>query len=290
MRISRVIMSAAALCGFAGAAHAEDGAWTLHGFGDVSVKNDYVTPRGVVVTTKGAMVHLVDGLSATSPGGVTVFATTFVALNPGYGDGNKEVFNEFDWSAGVRVPLAKRVTGSVEYMHWIFPNGFPHDQHNLEFTVSYADEPSGKISINPYAKLFLAVSSKSSTVVFGKPQGTGYIQLGATPTYKDAAFTLTAPTWISVGPKSFWVDDAKLATVTSLVPGGHRSNLGVFSTGLRASTPLTFLKGPAGISLYGFGQWYHLFNDGLVAGKIVLNSGDHKRDQFVFGAGLSLGF
>ncbi|SDD30868.1 hypothetical protein SAMN05444678_111149, partial [Sphingomonas sp. YR710] len=25
-------------------------AWSLHGFGDVSVKNDYVTPRGLVVT------------------------------------------------------------------------------------------------------------------------------------------------------------------------------------------------------------------------------------------------
>lgn len=290
MRISKFIVSAAALCGFAGAAHAEDGGWALHGFGDVSVKNDYVTPRGLVVTSKGAMVHLVDGLSVTSPGGVTVFATTFVALNPGYGDVNKEVFNEFDWSAGVSVPITTRVTGSVEYMHWIFPNGIPHDEHNLEFTLSYADKPMGKLSINPYAKVFIAVSSKSSTVVLGKTDGTGYVQLGAAPAYKTSDFTLTAPTWFSFGPKNYWVDKSNIVTVAGLVPGGHRSNLGVFSTGLKASKPLTFLKGPAGASVYAYGQWYHMFNDGLVASKMLLNSGDHKRDQFVFGAGLNFGF
>ncbi len=39
-------------------AAAEDAApaWSLHGFGEVSVKNDYVTPRGLVVTTAGATV------------------------------------------------------------------------------------------------------------------------------------------------------------------------------------------------------------------------------------------
>src|SRR3546814_8878631 len=36
--------------------------WQLHGFGDISVRNDYVTPRGLVVNTSGAAVQVVNAL------------------------------------------------------------------------------------------------------------------------------------------------------------------------------------------------------------------------------------
>jgi hypothetical protein len=89
---------------------------------------------------------------------------------------------------------------------------------------------------------------------------------------------LSAPTWITVGPKTYW-GTGKLKD----------KNVGVFSSGLKVAAPLTFLTG-AGASVYAFGQYYHLINDNLVLAKSILNSGDSKRDHVVFGAGLSFGF
>lgn len=268
---------------------AEDGRWELHGFGDYSVKKDYVTPRGLVVTSDGAMIHLVNGLSVTSPGGVSIYGGTFLALNPGHPSGGESI-NEFDWWVGVSAPITDKLSASVEYGHWIFPDTIPYDERNLQLTLKYADTPKGGFSINPHATLFYSVNSKSSTVVLGKPDNVGYVELGATPKYEGKGFTLSAPTWMSVGPKKYWVDKSNQALVETLVNDGKRSNLGVFSTGLKASTPLTFLKGGGGASVYLFGQYYHMFNDGLVASKSLLNGGDDNRDHFNFGAGMSWGF
>src|SRR3546814_6872254 len=77
-------------------------------------------------------------------------------------------------------------------------------EHNIEFSAKYSDNPGGDFAINPYAKLFWAVESKSSTVVLGKAGGTFDIELGAVPTVKAGAITLSAPTWITVGPKTYW--------------------------------------------------------------------------------------
>jgi len=261
--------------------------WELHGFGDYSVKQDYVTQRGLVVTTDGAMAHLVNGISVNSPDGVSIYAGTFLALNPGHAAGS-DVINEFDWWVGASAPIAEGLTASVEYGHWIFPKSGPFDQRNVQFRLSYADKPDNGFSINPHANVFLAVNAKSSSVVLGKPDGTGYLELGVTPKYEGKGFTLTAPTWTSVGPKNYWVSKDNAALVATLVDGGERSNLGLFSTGLKASVPLKF-GGSAGGSAYLFGQYYHLFNDGLVAAKQVLNNGT-KRDHFNFGAGVSWGF
>lgn len=286
-------ISALATCCWASSAHAQEedgsGQWELHGFGDYSVKKDYVTPRGLVVTTDGAIVHLVNGLSVNSPDGISLYAGTFLALNPGHVQGGEPI-NEFDWWVGASVPVAEGLTASVEYGHWIFPDTLPYDERNIQFSLRYADKPKNGISINPHANVFISVNSKSSTVVLGKPDGTGYLEIGATPTYAGDGFTLSAPTWMSIGPKEYWVADANKAQVAALVDGGERSNLGVFSTGLKASVPLKFLGGGAGANVYAFGQYYHLINDGLVASKSLLNGGDDNRNHFNFGAGISYGF
>jgi len=190
--------------------------------------------------------------------------------------------NEFDFALGVSAPLAKGLTGSVEYVQFTFPAGGPFDQHNIEFALKYADTPKNSFSFNPYAKLFWAVDSKSSTVGFGKPEKTFDVELGLVPTYSGDGFTLSAPTWITVGPKSYWG-----SPVSGGTPDG---NAGVASTGLKVSAPLSFLKGGAKASVYASAQYYHLINDNLVALKSALNSGDNDRDQLVLGVGLGFGF
>lgn len=260
-----------------------DPGWSLHGFGDVSVKNDYVTPRGLVVTTSGTTVQVLDGLVFVSPGGVAITAGTWTDLNPGYSKAeNTTTLNEFDFFVGISGEIAPKVEAGVQYIHFISgqPSVAFSDERNIEFSVKYKDASKERpFSLNPYAKLFWAFSSKSSTVVLGKAGGTFDVELGAVPTLSTGPLTLSAPTWITVGPKSYWGKGPL-----------KDSNFGVFTTGLKASAPLTFLKGAAGASVYVQAQYYHLINDNLVAAKAILNSGDHKRDHVVFGAGISFGF
>lgn len=264
-------------------AAAQDDGPSLHGFGEVSVKNDYVTPRGLVVTTAGVTIQSLNGLVLVLPNGIAFHAGTWLDVNPGYSkaDGNITAVNEFDWFVGVSGDVAPGLNVGIEYSEFLsgqtsvaFKN-----EHNLEFSAKYSDDPKGKFSFNPYAKLFWAFSSKSSTVVLGKAGGTFDVELGVVPTYKASGVTFSAPTWITVGPKTYW----------GLGPNKD-GNLGVFSTGLKASTPLSFIKGGAGASVFLSAQYFHLINDNLVAAKAILNSGADKRNQVVFGGGIGFNF
>lgn len=268
---------------------AAEGGASLHGFGEVSVKNDYVTPRGLVVTTGGATVQVLNGLVLVLPSGVAFHAGTWTDLNPGYSkaDGNISTVNEFDFFVGVDAEIAKGLKAGVEYVQFISgqPSVAFKDERNIEFSLKYSDAPDAAFSFNPYAKLFWAFSSKSSTVVLGKAGGTFDVEIGAVPTLKASAVTLSAPTWVTVGPKSYW-----LTKTNAAVFGADRGNFGVISTGLKASTPLSFIKGGAGANVFVSAQYYHLINDGLQTSKALLNSGDHKRDHVVFGGGLGFNF
>lgn len=259
-------------------------AWSLHGFGDVSVRNDYVTPRGLVVTTRGTTAQVLNGLVLVSPGGIAFDGGTWTDLNPGYSkaDGNISAVNEFDFFFGVSGKIARGLTAGVDYSQFISgqPSVAFHDEHNLEFSLKYADAPKFGFTINPYAKIFYAFAGRSSTVVTGKAGGTFDAELGIVPAYKMAAITLTAPSWITVGPENYW----------AARPFRKDGNFGVVSTGLKASTPLSFIKSAAGISVYTQAQYFHLINNNLVIAKAILNNGDHKRDQVVLGGGISFGF
>jgi hypothetical protein len=281
---TKYIVSALMLGACSTMASAEDSGWALHGFGDISVKNDYVTPRGLVVTTAGTTIQVLNGLVAVAPNGVAFHAGTWVDINPGYSraHGNITAVNEFDYFFGVDYDVLPKLNVGVEYSEFISgqPSVAFKNEHNIEFSFKYKDgSPDKPYSINPYAKVFWAVSSKSSTVVLGKSGKTFDVELGAVPTYKTGALTLSAPTWITVGPKTYW----GLGTNTD-------GNVGVFSTGLKASTPLPFKPGGAGASVYVFGQYYALLNDNLVVAKSLLNGGAHKKSQFQFGGGISFGF
>lgn len=285
MHKSIIAISALTLGAISSPALADDGSgWSLHGFGDISVKNDYVTPRGLVVTTSGATVQVLNGLVFVSPGGVAIHAGTWTDINPGYSrtDGNITAVNEFDYFVGIDMDIAPKLNAGVEYVQFISGQSSVafKDERNIEFSLKYKDgSKDSPYSINPYAKLFWAFDSKSSTVVLGKAGGTFDVELGAVPTYKTPGLTLSAPTWFTVGPKSYWGTGAS-----------KDGNFGVISTGLKASTPLSFLKGAAGANVYAQVQYFHLINDNLVAAKAILNSGDSKRNHVVFGMGLGFGF
>ena len=59
-------MAAAIACLSVAPAFAQDGV-SLHGFADLSVKNDYITPRGLHVTSKGTTIQFLNGLVLDVP-------------------------------------------------------------------------------------------------------------------------------------------------------------------------------------------------------------------------------
>src|SRR3546814_6211867 len=108
----------------------------------MSVRNDYVTPRGLVVTTSGAAVQVLNGLVAVSPGSVAFHGGTWVDLNPGYSkaDGNITAVNEFDFFFGVSANVTPKLNVGVEYSQFISgqPSVAFKNEHNIEFSAKYS--------------------------------------------------------------------------------------------------------------------------------------------------------
>lgn len=248
----------------------------LDGIMDVQVKNDYVTPRGVVVTSKGAAVQTLALAALSLPNGLAFSGGVWVDFNPGYRkSGATRTVNETDAILGVSYKFTPQLTGSVTYSAFMGDN-FPETSNNVEFAVAYADGPDRSFSVNPYAKLFWQVDG-SSTTGFGKNGKTYDVEIGAVPTLKLNKVTVSAPTWFTVGPKSFFgpIEDG---------------NLGVISTGLKIATPLDLGPQAGNWTIYATTQYYRLANDNLVDVKAALNNGDNDRDHLQFGVGLTAGF
>jgi hypothetical protein len=238
----------------------------LHGFVDLAFKNSYITPRGLLVTNKGVTYQLLTGLAfdlykdpngpindvSVSGGFWNDFATAQNAAKVGS-------WNEFDWFGGGTVTFLKDWTAGASYIDFLSPPGNFKNEKNVELSLGFNDSPYlTPISIHPYAKLFWAVAG-DSTVVLGKKGGTYDVELGVVPTIETKPMglpvTWTMPTWITVGPKSYW---------------GGTSNFGVISTGITAKTPLSFIPSRYGNWYADAGvQYYNLINGKLVAAQIA---------------------
>jgi hypothetical protein len=289
--INRVVANSLGLVGLLAACAAAPTAASaqdigLHGFADVSYKNDYITPRGLPVTTEGQTVQVVEGLVldfAQKPGGlftdVALVGGTFMDWNPNYSPlHNNQGFNEFDWFVGANAKIGKDWKIGAQYVEFISPQNFYVTEQNVELSVAFDDSSYLKpINFQPYAKVFLATAG-GSTVVTGRHGGTFDVELGAVPNidlhpYKIPVI-LSAPTWITVGPSSFW---------------GGGGNAGVFSTGLKATYPLKLPATAGHWAVYADAQYYHLINDQLVLAESILD-GKSERDLGLFTIGVTLGF
>lgn len=253
----------------------------IHGFFDVSFKNAYMTPRGLLVTDTGLTTQILSGLVFDlykSPGGfingVSVYGGVWNDLWSEQRHPTAGSWNEFDWFVGVTLKFAQYWKFSVEYMEFLSPPGNFSAERNLEFTLAYDDSHWGwPITINPYVKLFYAVSGPS-TVVVGKTGGTYDVEIGVVPTlglkkYTGLPITLSAPTWITVGPNEYWNAGGNLCGVNLCGSG----NAGVFSTGLTAKMALDWIPQRLG-SWYvkgGF-QYYHLINDNLLLAQTLVGT------------------
>jgi len=261
----------------------------VHGFDDLAFKNDYITPRGLLVTNKGLTIQILNGFvfpayqSATGPvNDIAFVAGVWNDLNPAHQ--NAPTWNEIDPFVGVNFNLYKDWIAGIQYVAFISPHGNFKLEHNFEFSLRYEDKMRwlSPISFNPYAKLFFTADG-GSTVVLGKVPSFD-VELGAVPTWdlhpRDIPVTLTMPTWLTVGPADFW---------------GGTSNVGVFSTGVNARVPIEWVPRQYGEwSVTAGVQYYNLINSQLrnaQSGIGVVSAGSSGyRNVFVFAAGLGFHF
>lgn len=287
------VMLVAAVTGLMQTVRADDAApgSAIHGFGDYSIKPDYITPRGLLVTNAGVTSQILGGLVFLTSANTSVVAGLWTDLDsdPRTKTSNLNSWNELDYFIGFNYTPTKQLKLGVSYVTFLSPPGAFKTEQNIEFSASYDDSSDSAFSFQPYAKLFWAVDG-DSTVVLGKKGHTFDVELGMVPTLKLAGLpvTLTAPTWLTVGPKSYWSG----STSPTFFPT-KGSNLGVVSTGLTAKVPASFVPARFGNwYLYAGVQYYYLINDSLVdANSLTTGASGKGHNNVVNGfAGFGFGF
>jgi hypothetical protein len=248
----------------------------IHGFFDVTFTNDYITPRGLLVTNTGLTTQILNGLSFDlykDPTGTNQLSVYFGTWNDLWSEQNNTKvgsWNEFDWFVGVDARIAKYWKAGVKYIVFLSPPGNFAQERNVELSLAFDDGAltGYPVSINPYVKWFNAISG-DSTVVVGNQGKTYDVELGLVPTlgikkFTGVPLTFAAPTWLTVGPTSYWNRGVTGCGMVATTPCSL-SNAGVFSTGLQAKYALEAIPARWG-SWYlkaGF-QYYHLINDSLL--------------------------
>ncbi|HMK70747.1 MAG TPA: hypothetical protein VK442_07225 [Xanthobacteraceae bacterium] len=154
-------------------------------------------------------------------------------------------------------------------------SGFPAliwDQVKLSLNDSFTGWP---ITFNPYVLLWYELNSAgsaasglnmSSAACFPCAVNNYDFMIGMTPTIdlqKQAGIpvTLKFPTYVTVGPTSFW-------NAAPGVFGASSGSVGLFTTGMTAVMPLSWIPGQYGhwYAKAGF-QWYDVINTALQNGN-----------------------
>jgi hypothetical protein len=166
------------------------------------------------------------------------------------------------------------------------------------------------LSFNPYVTWYYEIfpsgnagilTTTTSAACFScNSEGTDFI-IGMTPKinmqpYWAVPVTLTAPTWVTVGPTSFWSGNAGFGPGSGCVgpPTTNCSsgNVGTFSTGLTASWAFTSIPAQWGhwSAKAGF-QYYDIVNKALIADNTVTWGSSFTKSDIVVGfLGLGVGF
>jgi hypothetical protein len=256
----------------------------IHGSLDETISNAYITPRGLLESYKGLTSFTTVGLGTSVYSGdgfakdVSVHVGALFNLYSQPNASTSGIFRELDWWGGTNLTLQDGIVLGVEFSQFVSPKAAYTTDSNIEFSVVVPPiTVTPAFSISPYAKLFWNAAGASVTVT-GK-EGQFDVELGLHPVYdltgQGIPLTLSFPTWVTVGPSDFW---------------GGGGGFGVFTTGVSAKTPLSFIPTRYGVWYADAGaQYYHLINSELLVAQTDL--GVHQqRDVFAGTFGIGFGF
>jgi hypothetical protein len=281
----------------------------IHGFFDVTFANDYITPRGLLVTNTGLTTQIVNGLTFDlykNPNSlINSFSITAGTFNDLWSQQNSPTvgsWNEFDWWVSADFTIAKYWKTGVTYITFLSPPGAFRQERNVEPYIRFDDGAltGWAFTINAYVKLFYAISG-DSTVVVGNQGNTYDVEIGMVPTVDlkkitGTPLTIAAPTWVTVGPTSYWNRGVTGCGATTTIEPCSLSNAGVFTTGLALKETLDWLVPTRWGTWYGKGgfQYYHIINDSLLLAQTFTGTASSypnaHREVWVGYAGLGFTF
>jgi hypothetical protein len=290
--------------------------WVLdvHGYADLTFASSRVTNGGLYLYNRGFVYQIDTGLSLDIYKNASGFINSFsifggvwnefwsdpIAPNP------VRVWQEMDMYAGFSVGFAQYWTFTAQHVQFHFPGTATVQlptAYNYDFKLSFNDAFLGlPVVFNPYIDVFYNASG-GSTVVLGKTSGGTRVSIGMVPTvawqkYIGVPLTVSMPTWVTVGDKSFWNREdgtTNRCGSTSTSPCATNS-VGYYSTGLQAKLAIadTIVPKRLGSWYVKAGvQYYHLQNDALVAAQFATTGTtfpNSKRDIVVGSGGIGFSF
>jgi len=280
----------------------------VHGYLDLTFASTRVTNGGLYLYPTGHLTWLETGLSIDlykSPSGFINSFSVFGGIwnewwssPPPY----TQQWQEMDWWIGFSVGFAQNWKLTAQHVQFQFPGNGPPTAYNYDIKLSYDDSWTGWwITFNPYVDFFYNAQG-GSTVVLGNKTNTYRVSIGMTPTMSFAKaglpLTITVPTWVTVGPSSFW--NRQDGTTNFCGPYSDSicssGNTGYWSTGLQAKYALDGWVPKRYGSWYVKGgvQYYHIVNDSLLGAQTQVGSAmsfnNAKRDIAVWTGGLGFAF
>lgn len=264
----------------------------LHGLLAFDFSDHYITPRGLNTENQGVVIQplllLFWDLYSSKTGPLDDISLTTGVWNDwdshqsGATPGN---WNEIDPILGLTFKAEKSWQFDVFYTEFHSQTDSYPPSTNLDLKLTYHDAGVAGFSFNPYLEYFQDLHEKA-TVVFNPATShlSDYWAIGCDPTYHltSGGAQLELPTFANFVGRDFYqrLDGG---------PGG--SGFAVFSTELKASTPLNFMPTSYGHwSAYIAEQYYYLDNHGLIDGNTVLASATRKSDLFQFHTGFTIFF
>jgi hypothetical protein len=190
-----------------------------------------------------------------------------------------------DFLSGVDFTIDRDWTVGLSYQYWVSPSDAFESASLLETTVSYGGQflersIRGKFSLNPYFKFFIELDNKATV---SSTDESYYVEVGFGPRYVFEGYPLTIDmhTFVTFPGNGFYSEN---------------STVGLFSTGLKVTAPLTSIPKRYGAwSVYtGFRYYYivndGILNDGILTGNGQLPPGSESRNQAHALGGVTLAF
>ncbi len=286
--------------------------WVLdvHGYADFTVASTRVTGGGLYLYNTGYVKQGEVGLSLDIYKNSTGFINSFSVFGGVWNEfwssppaGSRQ-WQEMDWWLGFTVGFAKYWSFTAQTVQFNFPGAAPPPTaYNYDFKLAFNDAfLGGPIVWNPYVDVFYNAAG-GSTVVNGVRSGGYRVSLGVVPTISLAKttsipLTISAPTWVTVGPSNFWNRNdgtTNLCGTAGTAPCAL-SSLGYYSTGVKGVLSLDswIPKRLGSWYVKGGVQYYHINNDALLAAQVAVGSAPTfataKRDIAVTYAGFGFSF
>lgn len=195
-------------------------------------------------------------------------------------------WNEIDPTLGPNVRFLKDWTFESPFTAYISETGSFPTCVAWDPRLTYHDHFIKNFSINPYVEFFDELQNKI-TVVFNqaKSKESQYGVIGVDPTYdfQNIPLKLELPTYILIPGHDFYQRKDG---------SGGGTDMGLFSTTLKATVPLKFISPSYGKwSVYAGVQYDYLNNPGLLDGNEYAGAAmSRERNIVVFHAGITFRF